>query len=187
MTDLKHRAPIENPQFVTNLLERTIFSWLWLVVRLYVGYEWLMAGWHKFGDPKWMSTGEALKGFWTNAVKTSPKPIVAFDWYRDFLNFLLAHNAYTWFAKIVVFAELAIGICLILGLLTGFAAFGGALLNFNFMMAGTASTNPVLFILAVLLVMAWKVAGYWGVDRWLLPLLGTPWHNKHGEARVKSA
>ena len=33
-----------------------------------------------------------------------------------------------------------------------------------------------LFALTVFLVLAWKVAGYYGVDRWLLPVLGTPWH-----------
>ena len=27
----------------------------------------------------------------------------------------------------------------------------------------------------MLLVIAWKVAGWWGLDRWLLPRLGTPW------------
>jgi thiosulfate dehydrogenase [quinone] large subunit len=48
-------------------------------------------------------------------------------------------------------------------------------MNFNFMLAGTASTNPVLFLAAILLIMAWKVAGWWGLDRFLLPLLGTPW------------
>jgi thiosulfate dehydrogenase [quinone] large subunit len=43
------------------------------------------------------------------------------------------------------------------------------------MMAGSASTNPVLFVLAVLLMLAWKNAGWIGLDRWLLPALGTPW------------
>ncbi len=48
-------------------------------------------------------------------------------------------------------------------------------MNFNFMLAGSASTNPVLFLLAVLLILAWKVAGYYGLDRVLLHRLGTPW------------
>ena len=26
-----------------------------------------------------------------------------------------------------------------------------------------------------MIVLAWKVAGWWGLDRWALPLLGTPW------------
>jgi thiosulfate dehydrogenase [quinone] large subunit len=43
------------------------------------------------------------------------------------------------------------------------------------MMAGTASSNPVLFTLAILLMLAWKTAGWLGLDRWVLPLLGTPW------------
>jgi thiosulfate dehydrogenase (quinone) large subunit len=42
-------------------------------------------------------------------------------------------------------------------------------------MAGAASTNAVLFTLAVLLMLAWKVAGWYGLDRFLLPLIGTPW------------
>jgi thiosulfate dehydrogenase [quinone] large subunit len=48
-------------------------------------------------------------------------------------------------------------------------------MNWNFMMAGTASSNPFLFAIAIFLILAWKTAGWWGLDRWLLPLLGTPW------------
>jgi thiosulfate dehydrogenase [quinone] large subunit len=44
-----------------------------------------------------------------------------------------------------------------------------------FLLAGTTSTNPVLAMLGMLLVLAWKNAGYVGLDRFLLPLLGTPW------------
>ena len=45
------------------------------------------------------------------------------------------------------------------GCLTGFAAFFGALLNMTFLFAGSASTNPVMFTLAVGLILAWRVAG----------------------------
>ena len=49
-------------------------------------------------------------------------------------------------------------------------------MNWNFMMAGTASINPVLFTLSILLLLAWKIAGWWGVDRWwAAPVPGTPW------------
>jgi thiosulfate dehydrogenase [quinone] large subunit len=48
-------------------------------------------------------------------------------------------------------------------------------MNMSFMLAGSASTNPVLFTLAIGLMLAWKVAGYYGLDRWLLPALGVPW------------
>ena len=48
-------------------------------------------------------------------------------------------------------------------------------MNASFLFAGTVSSNPLLFILATWLVLAWKVAGWYGLDRWALPLLGTPW------------
>jgi thiosulfate dehydrogenase [quinone] large subunit len=35
--------------------------------------------------------------------------------------------------------------------------------------------NPVLFTLAIGLILAWRVAGYYGIDRFLLPALGAPW------------
>jgi len=48
-------------------------------------------------------------------------------------------------------------------------------MNLNYLFAGTVSTNPLLGVLAVLVVLAWRVAGYYGFDRYLLPILGTPW------------
>ncbi|MCX6050344.1 MAG: hypothetical protein NT075_35050 [Chloroflexi bacterium] len=42
-------------------------------------------------------------------------------------------------------------------------------------MAGSASSNAVLFTLAILLTLAWKVAGWYGLDRFLLVRIGTPW------------
>ncbi len=84
-------------------------------------------------------------------------------------------QTYTRFSKLVVAGEVMVGVCLIIGAVTGIAAFFGGLMNWNFMMAGSASTNPLLFALAVFLILAWKTAGYYGVDRMLLPLLGTPW------------
>lgn len=185
MTD-RNRALITDPVLVMKLFNTPQFAWLWAIVRLYMGYQWVTAGWHKVSGKGWVDGGAALKGFWMAAVAlpaAPARPAITYDWYRAFLQFLLDHNTYTWFAKVVAFSELAVGIALILGILTGFAAFGGALLNFNFMMAGTASTNPVLFLGAMLLILAWKAAGYWGVDRWLLPLLGTPWRS--AAARVQ--
>ena len=77
--------------------------------------------------------------------------------------------------KLIAFSETSVGIALILGAFVGIAAVGGAFMNLNFMLAGSASTNPVLLLVGFLLVLAWKTAGYMRLDRWLLPLLGTPW------------
>ncbi len=165
----------EDPPLAKFLFGDPRMAWAWLPLRLWLGWAWIQAGWHKFEDPGWMSTGNALKGFWERAIVTEPRAVVTFDWYRDFLSFMLNAEAYTWFAKVVTFGEIAVGIALILGAFTGVAAFTGGFLNMNFMMAGTVSTNPLLFAFATWLVLAWKTAGWIGLDRWLLPSLGTPW------------
>jgi thiosulfate dehydrogenase [quinone] large subunit len=88
---------------------------------------------------------------------------------------MLDAGAYVWFAKLITFGEIVIGVALILGLLTGLFAFLGAFLNWNYIMAGAASSNGLLGLGAVLIVLAWKTAGYYGLDRWILPKLGMTW------------
>ena len=95
--------------------------------------------------------------------------------YEGPLHLLINNHAETWFAYLIVFGEIAVGLGLIFGVLTGIAAFFGATMNMSFLLAGSASTNPVLFTLAVGLILAWRVAGYYGFDRYLLPRLGVPW------------
>jgi len=169
---------IEGPAFTRFLFGNTRAGLFWLPIRLFVGFSWLEAGYHKFSGQGWMDGGAALKGFWEKAVAVpdTGSPAITYDWYRSFIQFLLDNNAYTWFAPLITFGEMAVGLGLLVGCLTGIAAFFGALMNMSFLLAGSASTNPVMFTLAIGLMLAWKVAGYYGLDRYVLPLLGTPWH-----------
>ncbi len=178
VTDSKGRVLIQDPPIARFLFQSTMASWLWLVVRLYVGYDFLIAGWHKFTTPDWMDgSGQGILGFWKNALGTtaSGAPIITFDWYRSFLQYLVDTNSAGWFSYVIVFGELAVGLGLIVGAFVGLAAAGGLLMNFAFLLAGTTSTNPVLVALGFLLILAWKNAGYFGLDYFLLPMLGTPW------------
>lgn len=172
-----HRT-VGDPAFAHKLFSDTRWSWVWAILRVWLGYQWVEAGLHKAADPKWVATGEALKSYWARAVaipQPPARPAISYDWYRNFLQGLLDGGHYAWFGKIVAYGEVILGILLIVGLFTGFMAFFGAFANMNFMLAGSASTNPVLFLAAVLILMAWKVAGHWGLDFWVLPALGTPW------------
>lgn len=184
-----HNIEVQDPPLTKFIFSNTAMSLVWLVIRVWLGYQWVSASLHKlfladpttgatlYGqwNPGWMVTGTALKGFWMAAIATDPKPVIAYDWYRNFIQFLIDSQSYVWFAKLIAIGEFAVGIALILGIFTGIAAFFGGFMNWNFLMAGSASTNPWMFVLALFLVLAWKTAGYIGFDRWLLPMLGTPW------------
>ncbi|NJC97124.1 MAG: DoxX family protein [Anaerolineales bacterium] len=168
---------LETPSFINMLFSDKRFSILWLAVRVWLGWQWIDASLHKLQNPAWMQTGDALKGFWMGAVQipAEGRPAIAYDWYRNFLQFMLDAQAYTWFAKIVAISEFLFGALLIAGIFVGLTAFFSGFMNWNFIMAGSASVNGVFFGLAVLLVLAWKIAGYIGLDYFLLPRVGDLW------------
>ena len=150
---------------------------LFFGIRLYLGYTWLTSGWGKIMNPAWVQTGEALKGFWTNAVAIPAEgsPEIVYPAYRALIQFMLDNGWYTWMGKLIPLGEFMIGLGFLFGGLVGFAAFFALLLNFSFLLAGTTSSNPVLILLELVVILGWRAAGWWGLDRYFLPRLGTPW------------
>jgi thiosulfate dehydrogenase [quinone] large subunit len=176
-TVANQKMHFEDPPVAQALFGDVRWAWLWLILRLYVGYEWVVAGWGKVTNSAWVGSqaGTAISGFVNGALQqtTGAHPNVQ-GWYATFLqDVVLAHPA-IW-SYLISFGELLVGIGLIVGLFTGIAAFFGSLMNVNYLLAGAVSTNPILFVIATWLVLAWKTAGWWGLDRWVLPKLGTPW------------
>jgi thiosulfate dehydrogenase [quinone] large subunit len=181
---------VEDPPFARFLFADTRSAALWLPVRIFFGWSFLDASWHKLTSPAWMDGGTALKGFWTAAVAQPAPPAraaITYDWWRQFLQGMLDSGAYTWFAKVVAVGEFLVGLGVLVGALVGIAALFGATMNVAFLLSGSASTNPVLLLLAFLLILAWKVAGWVGVDRFLLPALGTPWQRHSTEETIAPA
>jgi thiosulfate dehydrogenase [quinone] large subunit len=180
---INHRVTVEDPPIAQLLFSDTRLAWFWLLVRLYVGYQWLTAGWGKLNgeEPGWVGAkaGTSIAGFVAGALKntTGAHPSVM-PFYAWFLTTFVQPYPAVW-SYLITFGEIAVGVGLILGLLTGVAAFFGGMMNANYLLAGTVSTNPLLFIFATWLVLAWKVAGYYGIDHYLLPKLGVP--GKPGE------
>jgi thiosulfate dehydrogenase [quinone] large subunit len=173
---------IEGPAFARFLFGNPRAGLLWLPIRLFVGFEFLAAGLDKLNSTAWTSDGTALLGFWSHAVAVpaSGSPAISFEWWRAFLQLLIDANAAPWFSWIVLMGETAVGLGLVFGCLTGIATFFGLTLNMSFMLSGSASINPVLFACGIGLILAWRVAGFYGIDRYLLPRLGTPWHRGSG-------
>ena len=71
------------------------------------------------------------------------------------------------------------GIALILGIMTGPAAFVGGSLSAGVWAGDDLAVIALRFAAVVWLVLAWKTAGWIGIDRWLLPLIGMPWRGGH--------
>ena len=198
----------EEPPIARRVFASTAFAWLWLLLRLYLGWEWLVSGWGKtfggsitwqfwnWGDDAYSLTGTAncgwirsctvdgqvvprgaaVQGFAAGAVENAkgPHPDVAYSWYVDFLEWVRDHG-YKFLGPAVAITEVVVGVLLIIGLFTGIAAFVGMLMNFSYIFAGTAGVNPLFIIISLILIMAWRVAGWYGLDRVVLPGLGTPW------------
>jgi thiosulfate dehydrogenase (quinone) large subunit len=168
---------IDDPPIARALFRDVRWSWILLIVRLYVGWQWLAEGINKVTTPQWAGAeaGTALTAWLAGSfAKThGPHPDVQ-GWYAAFLRDVVVPHAAFW-SLIVSYGELLVGLGLILGLFTGIAAFFGTMMNASYLLGGTVSTNPILFGLASLLVLGWKTAGWWGLDRYALTYLGTPW------------
>lgn len=187
-TTLRDPGQFREPPWARWLFASSTAAWIWLPIRLYLGYEWLTAGWSKvFGEgaAAWTgaNAGAAVTGFAQGALaKTGGDHPDVTAWYGWILENLVIPNAGI-FGRFVAYGEVLVGVALILGALTGIAAFFGIIMNANYLLAGTVSSNPILIILGTLLVLAWRNAGWIGLDRWLLPTLGTPW--QRGEVFVR--
>ena len=59
---------VEGPAFTRFLFGNTRAGLFWLPIRLFVGFTWLEAGYHKFSGTGWMDGGAALQGYWQHAV-----------------------------------------------------------------------------------------------------------------------
>ena len=164
------------PRISRWLLNRSESSWIWLILRVYLGYQWFNAALgDKLESPSWRS-GAGIAGFIHGAIgKAGGAHPAVQGWYASFLRGVILPHAAFW-GWVIALGELLVGVALILGLFTGIAAFFGGFMNFNYLMAGSVSVNPFLFVIATWVVLAWKVAGWWGLDRFVLPALGTPWH-----------
>lgn len=144
-------------------------GWLWLLVRLYLGNIWLTAGYHKLINPAWVGgeAGGAITGFVAGALaKTGgAHPDVSF-WYAWFLEHCVASSPVFW-SYVITFGEIAVGLGLIFGVLTAFATAGGLMMNFNFLLSGAVSVNPLMVLLGVPLLLAYRVSGNIGVQNLL--------------------
>ncbi|KND50218.1 MAG: hypothetical protein AB198_02450 [Parcubacteria bacterium C7867-003] len=165
---------MRTPAFLTSIYH-FIFSsktmWpVWTVARVYLGYEWIIAGYHKVINPVWVgdSAGPAITGFVNGALaKTVGEHPDVTTWYAWFLQHVVLPHANAW-SHAIAYGEVLVGLGLILGAFTFLAAFFGAFMNMNYLLAGTVSSNPVLLLLAICIMLAHRIAGFFGLDYYIL-------------------
>src|SRR5215216_1377362 len=140
-----HETRIPEPNITRFLFADTRMPPVWLLLRLWLGYEWLHAAWGKGPDGGWVGEGAgwAVKGFAQGAIAQTKREFAQVTGsYASFLENVVVPNA-ALFSYLVIFGETLIGIALILGAFTGIAAFFGVFMNASFIFAGTAGANPL--------------------------------------------
>lgn len=149
------------------LRENTVSSAILTLIRLYLGYEFLMAGYEK------LSKGFDVAGFLKASVAKpvlGPTGSAVYPHYLSFLKNFALPNAHL-FNSIVPLGEFLVGLGLILGCLTTAAAFFAIVMNFSYTIAGTVSTNPLDMLLGMIILAAGFNAGKIGLDRWVIPFI----------------
>ena len=146
---------------------------LWLVLRLGIGYQWIESGWKKVTSPAWTGTKapSAIHGFLTGTLsKTGGDQPAVFGWYASTVRGMILPNEHL-FSTVVAYGELLVGIALVLGLFTKWAAFWGAFMNLNYVLAGSASANGYMLVADVCMLFAGAGLTYYALDRFVLPFL----------------
>lgn len=158
---------------------------VWLIARLWLGYEWLTAGIEKVfgeGSVAWVGdkAGTSVAGFLKGAIAKSalapgfdpaktPRPAVQ-TWYAELVQNVFLPNA-TFFSYLVAFGEVLVGLALILGILSHFSAIMGVIMNLAYLFAGTTSTNPQMLVVGLTIALAGGTAvGFYGADYFLRPI-----------------
>ncbi|KAB8131035.1 DoxX family protein [Gracilibacillus oryzae] len=166
--------------FVNLLRENRIVAAVLTFLRVYIGYQWVVGGWGKI-----TGGGFDAGGFIQGAIgkATGDHPAVQ-GWWAAFLENVALPGADI-FTFLVMWGELLVGIALILGLFTNFAALMGIIMNFAFLFSGTVSTNGQMILLTLFILVAGYNAGRFGLDRYAIPYIRKMYMKNNNPTYVK--
>ncbi|AOZ93593.1 DoxX family protein [Paenibacillus crassostreae] len=150
-----------------NQLLRTnkVIAFILTFIRLYLGYTWFTGGIHK------LTGGFDAGGFLQGAIakSTGDNPTVQ-GWWATFLE-NAALPSVNFFNVLIPLGETLVGLGLILGMFTTFAALMAMIMNSAFLLSGTISTNVQMLLMEMFIVVAAANGGRIGLDRWVIPYL----------------
>ncbi len=150
----------QTPKVFHYLTHSKAMGVLWSALRIWLGAMWIEAGVAKLWGAENVAflhnNGAAVAGFASHGIP-------AYSWWGSFLHGFVVPNA-GWIAILVAVAEFLVGLGLALGLLTPAAAVAGVLLNFTYVMSGTASVNAFYALIAIIILVTWRTSSEIGLD-----------------------
>lgn len=153
------------------------------LLRVYIGYDWMTHGYEKLKAGGFDATG-FIQGAIANTGGDHP---AVQGWWGTFLENVALPNIGA-FNFLVPLGEFLVGLGLILGVFTTFAALMGLTMNFAFLFSGTVSTNAQLVLLQMFILVAGYNAAQYGLDRYILPFLKkTIKKNRNNKIQMKPA
>src|SRR5215470_16821137 len=147
---------------------------LWYIVplRLWVGYYLLSVGYRKYST-------KFPYGDWIGKQIGDVNTVETFEWYKNFLiNTVATHREL--FGQLVMYGELAVGACVILGLFTRYASIVGMFLMFNyfcgvgFPKGGAPQAQQISFFVSFLVFVLSSPGRVFGLDALLFRSGGGP-------------
>ncbi|GAX89405.1 DoxX family membrane protein [Effusibacillus lacus] len=152
-----------------NWLRTNVYASVVLaLLRIYLGWEWMSAGWHKLAGDKPFDASKFLQNAVNKPVLETGTTEALYPNYVAFLKSFALPNV-DLFNFLIPWGEFLVGLGLLLGTLTTAAAFFGMVMNFAFMFAGTVSSNPFMALLGFFILAAGFNAGRFGGDYWVVP------------------
>ena len=133
---------------------------VWTAMRVWLGVMWIQAGTAKLWGAEAAGfihhNGAGVAGF---AAHGTP----AYSWWGSFLHSFVVPNAGA-IGVLVAVGEFAIGVALVAGLFTRFAALGSLALLFTYVMSGTASVCAFYAAIAIVILVMWRTSSWIGAD-----------------------
>jgi len=151
---------IKTPQIWNYLTRSKVMGVVWSGLRIWLGIMWIQAGVAKLWgaeNPAFMhNNGAGVAGFAAHGI-------AGYSWWASFLHGFVVPNS-GWIGVLVALSEFLVGLGLAVGFLTPAAATVGALLNFTYIMSGTASVNAFYALIAIIVLATWRTSSEIGID-----------------------
>jgi uncharacterized membrane protein YphA (DoxX/SURF4 family) len=144
-----------------NLKERT-YLWYIALLRIYIGYYMLQQGIRKF-------LRDFPKGDWIGRQIGDIATLDLYSWYKHFLlSYVVPHHEL--FGYLVMIGEIAVGVCLLVGLFTRVGAIVGLFLILNYLFGvglprgGATLAQQQTFIVCLMVILISNAGRALGLD-----------------------